>query len=423
LHHKAKLDESERQTLSVEALNKKRETIMKRNVLLLLVILVMALVMVMIALYVPSSLPVNSDFSAIYNTTLALVHRVPIYDLEQVESLAVQYAGIPEDDFFLARFPYPPWYALSTFYLGLMSAQAAGTLWFELNLVMLFLSVWLLTDGWPGRLRLIAFPLALFFLPVLGALSVGQYDFPVLLGTSLLIYSLRKQNVALTVLGLVLLTFKPHLGVLILLAALGWIVYNGGSFGRRVTWPLIGAGAALFIAGFLADPAWIVSYPKMLLGYQNEGNVSACSECVSLPVWISRWFFDGSLKTAAWIAIVLLVIFAIVFTLTRSLWKPHELLLTAALLVTLLVSPYLYNYDFLMLLVPFAILISRSSLAEKIIVLLCYLVPSLALILYGRNGNLSLVVVSFVLLVLLYARAQKQSLTLLQARHTIQTMK
>ncbi len=242
---------------------------------------------------------------------------------------------------------------------------------------MLFLSVWLLTDGWPGRLRLIAFPLALFFFPVLGALSVGQYDFPVLLGTSLLIYSLRKQNVALTVLGMVLLTFKPHLGALILLAALGWLIYHRQGFGRRVMRPLIIAGASLFLLGFIADPAWIASYPKMLLGYQNEGNVSACSECASLPVWLSRWFFDGSLGTAAGIAVLLLVLFLVLFLLTRSLWKPHELLLSFALLVTLLVSPYLYNYDFLMLLVPFAVLLHKSSWIEKIIVLICYLVPTL----------------------------------------------
>ena len=84
----------------------------------------------------------------------------------------------------------------------------------------------LVAHGWmaSGRLRLIAFPLALFFLPVLGALSVGQYDFPVLLGTSLLIYSLRKENVALTTLGAVLLTFKPHIGALILLSVLGWLI-------------------------------------------------------------------------------------------------------------------------------------------------------------------------------------------------------
>ena len=147
---------------------------MKRNLLILLIVTGIAAGMVVIALFVPNSLPAHSDFSALYNTDLALVHRVPIYDLEKVEALAVQFADIPPDKFFLARFPYPPWFALSTFYLGFLPAKAAATLWFELNLVMLFLSVWLLTDGWPGLWRLIGFPLALFFLPVPGALSVGQ---------------------------------------------------------------------------------------------------------------------------------------------------------------------------------------------------------------------------------------------------------
>ena len=393
---------------------------MKRNLLIFLIILIITGAIVLIAFYVPNSLPVNSDFSAIYNTDLALVHRIPIYDLDKVEALAVQYAGIPPEDFFLARFPYPPWYALSTFYFGFMSGRAAGTLWFELNLIMLFLSVWLLTDGWPGRLRLIAFPLALFFLPVLGALSVGQYDFPVLLGTSLLIYSLRKQKGGLTVLGMVLLTFKPHLGALILLAALGWLIYNWQDFGRRVMRPLLIAAASLIIVGFIADPAWIVTYPKMLLGYQSEGNVSACSECASLPVWSSRWFFDGSLATAAGIAVLLLVLFLVLFILTRSLWKKHELLLTAALLVTLLVSPYLYNYDFLMLLVPFAVLIRKSNWIEKTIVIICYLVPSFALVQYGRSGNVSLITVTFIMFILLFVRARNRALTSMDVRHTIQ---
>jgi hypothetical protein len=380
---------------------------MNRSLLTFLLLTFIAVLLVAIALYVPTALPANTDFSAIYNTDLALVHRVPIYDLEKVEALAVQYAGIPAEKFFLARFPYPPWYALSTFYLGWMPAQAAATLWFELNLVMLFLSVWFLTDGWSGRLRLIAFPLALFFFPVLGGLSVGQYDFPVLLGTSLLIYALRKQNVRLTVLGIVLITFKPHIGGLILLAALGWMIYNRGSFGRGAIRPLIGAGVVLIASGFLADPAWIVSYPRMLLGYQNEGNVSACSECASLPVWISRWLLDGSLQTAVWIAVLLLVAFVIVSYFMRSTLKSPDVLLSAALLVTLLVSPYLYNYDYLLLLIPFAVVTQKGHLIQRIAVLLCYLVPTFALILYGRNGNISLTLVSFLMLLTLYASAKK----------------
>jgi len=382
---------------------------MKRNFLIFLLITATPILMLAIALHIPNSLPVHSDFSALYNTDLALVNGIPIYDLPSVEAIALKASGIPPEKFFLARFPYPPWYALSTFYLGLLPAKAAATLWFELNLVMLFLSIWLLTDGWPGRLRLIAFPLALFFLPVLGALSVGQYDFPVLLGTSLLIYSLRKENVALTTFGAILLTFKPHIGALILLSVLIYLIVNGSNFGRRVMRSIVIAGILLFIVGFIADPAWIISYPKMLLNYQGEDNVTACSECASLPVWLSRWFFDGSLAEAVLISAILLVIDGVIFlAVRRRLLKSPALMLTSTLLITLLVSPYLYNYDFILLLVPFAVLINvKGSILQKIIVIICYLVPTFALLLLGRAGNISLIVVTIVIIALLYLHVQK----------------
>ena len=378
---------------------------MKRNLLFFLIVIATAIIMVVVALYVPNALPTHTDFSAIYNTDLALVNRIPIYDIPRVEAFAAERSGISAEKFFLAQFPYPPWYALSTFYLGLLPAKAAATLWFEINLAMLFLSIWLLTDGWSGRARLIAFPLTLFFLPVLGALSVGQYDFPVLLGISLLIYSLRRENVPLTMLGLVLLTFKPHVGALILLATLGWLLYNGGSFGRRVMRSVVLTGVFLVAAGFIADLSWVVSYPRMLLNYQNEGNVSACSECASLPVFLSRWLFNGSLTNAIWIALVVLFILVILFYLIRSSSNTsHELLVSAALLATLLASPYLYNYDFLLLLLPFAVVINKSNLMQKMIVFICYLVPTFALLLFGRGGNISLIIVTVGMAALVYVQ-------------------
>jgi hypothetical protein len=378
---------------------------MDRRIFFLLSLFLVLIIMLAVALYVPNSLPIHSDFSAIYNTDLALVNGVPIYDLAAVEAIAVEVSGIPADKFFLARFPYPPWYALSTFYLGLLPAKAAGTLWFEINLVMLFMSVWFLTDGWHPRLRLIAFPLALFFLPVLGALAVGQYDFPVLLGASLLIYSLRRENMALMTLGAVLLTFKPHIGALILLSVVIYLFADKNSFGQRAIRSILLAGVFLFVIGFVADPAWPVSYPKMLLNYQAEGNVTACSECASLPVWLSRWFFDGSLAKAALIASGLLIVLVVVFFVKRNVWlKSPALLISFNLLITLLVSPYLYNYDFILLLVPFAVLLMDGDIAQKIIAVICYLVPTFAIAFFGRAGNISLIVVTIVITVLLYLR-------------------
>jgi hypothetical protein len=43
---------------------------------------------------------------------------------------------------------------------------------------------------------------------------------------------------------------------------------------------------------------------------------------------------------------VLLFAFGVMLYFLRSFLKAHELLLSAVLLITLLVSPYLYNYDF-----------------------------------------------------------------------------
>jgi glycosyl transferase family 87 len=404
---------------------------MKRNVLIGLIISVAIIIMVIAAIYVPNSLPTDSDFGAVYNAGVAFVHRVPIYDIPAVTAVAAENAGVPVEKFFLAPFPYPPWYSLSTFYLGWLPIQSAALLWFELNLAMVFFSVWFLTDGWSGRLRLIAFPLGLFFLPIIGAISIGQNVFPVLLGGAMLVYSLKKENVALTALGSVLITFKPHIGALMALAVLIYPIASRDKpalpkehrddvssiegFGRRMLRSLLIAGVILFVTGLIADPLWYVRYPKMLLGitsvnYGAGSDATLCVKCASLPVWASRWFFDGSLTTAAFIALALLIALSIVFFRVRSsLLKQPELFLNAALVITLLVSPYLFNYDFIVLLIPFAVLWSgKSGLVEKLIVILCYLAPSLAIGLYDRAGNISLLIVTIVLTTLIFLRAKSK---------------
>ena len=381
---------------------------MSRPLLFLLSSFLIIVIILAVAIYIPNTLPTGSDFSALYYADLALVNSIHIYDIPAMEKLAQAASSIPAENFFMPRFPYPPWYALSTFYLGLLPVASAGTLWFELNLIMLFISIWFLTDGWDGRLRLIAFPLGLMFLPVIGALSVGQYDFPVLLGTSILTYALRKENVPLTTLGAALLTFKPHVGALILLSALVWLIGSPNGFARSALRSIILAGMFLFVMGFIADPAWILNYPKMLLNYQNEGNVTSCSECANIPVFTSRWLFDGSLSHAAMVALVLFIILTIIFfTRRKVLHQSPELLLTAALLITLLASPYLYNYDFILLLVPFSVLAS-GGLVEKIVVLTCHLLPTLALLLFGRLGNITLLTAAVMLTVFVFLRAKSQ---------------
>jgi len=109
------------------------------------------------------------------------------------------------------------------------------------------------------------------------------------------------------------------------------------------------------------------------------------------------------------IALLLLFVLVGVFFLKRNvLLKSFSSLILSALLITLLVSPYLYNYDFILLLVPFTLFINEGNLLQKIVIILCYFVPTFVIALYGRAGNISLLIVTLVITALLYLRIKSQ---------------
>ncbi|PWB74933.1 MAG: hypothetical protein C3F07_06630 [Anaerolineales bacterium] len=384
-------------------------TEMKRALILLLSFILLAVVMVVVALKVPVPLAINSDFQVLYYTTHGLLRGIDVYDQAAKIQMISERFGTPLEINFIPQFAYPPWFALSTFYLGLFSIRSAAVLWFETNLLMLFLSVWFLTDGWKPLYRLLAFPAALIFYPVLGMLAIGQYDFPILLGASMLVYSIKHRQPVLTALGLSLLTFKPHLGGLVLIAGLLHLFLRRDEFGRRALQYTIGAGVFLFVVGFLADSAWPLNYLGSLLNYRGLGHITTCSECVNISVWLARGLSgESSLSQAGAIAGLLLIASVAAFVSIRPrLWRSPTLLLASALMVTVFASPYLYNYDFILLLLTFAVLADSKNLTERIVVFLCYLAPTFVLVAYGRAGNIILLAVTIVITLLLYLRARR----------------
>jgi hypothetical protein len=124
---------------------------------------------------------------------------------------------------------------------------------------------------------------------------------------------------------------------------------------------------------------------------------------------LSRWIFAGSLSKAALIALALFAVLVVLFFWVRSsLMKDPILLLNVTLIVTLIISPYLFNYDFIMLLIPIAVLWCESNLTQKIILGACYFVPTLALGILGRAGNITLLIATLIIAVLLFQRAKSQ---------------
>ncbi|HEY9153417.1 MAG TPA: glycosyltransferase 87 family protein, partial [Anaerolineales bacterium] len=283
-------------------------------------------------------------------------------------------------------------------------------LWFEINLAMLFLTIWLLSADWHPRLRLFSFLAPFFFIPVIGTLGVGQYDFPTLLGTAILIYAIRRQRLALTSIGAALLTFKPHVGILIFVAALIYFFFSRSAFSRRALIWIFSGIAILCVIGLIADPLWMMDYPRSFSTYQTGADIAGCIACASLPSWLAaRFIANPTLSQMTLIGGIVFVVLILLFGLIRSsLLKSPDYLLNVSIVITLLAIPHLYNYDFVLLLIPFALLAEQShSWLERIGLIILYLFPFFAITIFGRaNGDPSLLVVTLILALLVFIHAR-----------------
>jgi hypothetical protein len=380
-------------------------------VLSVLIIVLLPIAMLAIALYVPNSLLTNSDFLAIYDADLRLLQQIKPYDYQsQIRSMA-EHADTSAENIYVPQFPYPPWYALSTFYLGLLPIQSAATLWFEINLVMLFLTVWFLSADWHPRLRLFSFLAPFFFIPIIGTLGVGQYDFPVLLGSAILIYAIRHKRLALISIGAALLTFKPHVGIPIFIAVLLYFFLLRDLFSRRALVWIFGGIASLCVIGLIADPLWMIDYPLSFLTYQTGADIASCAACDSLPSWLAGHLISNpALSQMTLIGALLFVVLIFLFGLIHSrLLKSADYLLNISILIDLLANPHLYNYDFILLLIPFALLAEESrSWFERIGLIILYLFPFFAIVRFGRTiGDPTLLFVTLLLALLVFIHARK----------------
>ncbi len=362
-----------------------------------LVPLVALCFLVVIAL-LPIPIPPYLDFQVIYHADLGLLRGISIYDHAGQVNMIAALADVLPTQVYVLPFPYPPWYALVTLPLALLPITVAARLWFGLNLLMLFASIWLLTNDWEPRWRLASFLLALFFWPILGSLFIGQYSFPILLGAALFGYAQQNQKAGLTALAAALLTFKPHLGLLVLLVGLIHLFFRRDGFGRRALIATVIVGIFLFGIGFLASPLWPLDYFHSLAGFKD---VSQCHQCNNVAMKMAALFGEG-FNLAVGFAVVLLALLIGWLIWQRHAWLLQPYLLTASTVtITLLASPYLQNYDYILLLVPIFVMASNARHFEWAFVAGAYVLPLLGLAIFGLAGEVSLILSALIVFVLL----------------------
>jgi hypothetical protein len=275
-------------------------------------------------------------------------------------------------------------------------------MWFFINLTLIAASAWLLTPRLKPILRILAAFAAIMFIPAFGLLMVGQYSAPVLLGAALFIWAARKQSPGWVAVALLLMTFKPHIGGILFLAGVGWLIFEKTPFARRALISLIIGGLFLAALGFAADPAWPLTYLQSLGRYRDIPGVQTCGLCASLSVALVQVATGQSnTGTAAWVSLVLAGVGILLLWRVRARLKDASVLMALSAILTLLLDPYLLNYDYILLLVPLLWLAQREKLAIAV-----YFIPWAALAL-GRDGNLLLPAAALSLLVIFWKKHGK----------------
>jgi arabinofuranan 3-O-arabinosyltransferase len=247
---------------------------------------------------------------------------------------------------------YPPTYLFVAAALAMLPYLVALLGWLAVTLPMYVAAVRVIMGERLGILIACAFP------AVMWNMLVGQNGFltAALIGFILLTLDTRP-IVAGVLLGL--LTYKPQFGILfpIVLVANGqWLVIAAASVTAAV---LVVASAAVFgVAAWSAFFTWLPATSEIILGDGRAG----LNKLQSL-FGVVRWL--GGSSTAAFIAQGLLIAVCAVAlaVITRDRRVPGELKSAAMATGALLATPYLYMYDFPVLMIPLAFLL-RLGLRE-----------------------------------------------------------
>ena len=238
------------------------------------------------------------------------------------------------------------------FPLGFLSLQQASNLWFLVNIVSLLCIVWISLDSRRPSVLLFASALllSLFFPPTVTHIWAGQISIPVTLAMLTLAIWHDEMHIfwlaALMAIGL----SKPQLAILVLP---GLMIYRLKAQGFQKTFQLglyvLGCILVFLIPLFIAYPNWIPDFVSSI--QQNPSWAHPSS------LYFLRTALPG-IGTQAWV-----VLAVVVFILNLRLWMtlPQRDAAYWSLALTTLISPYIWTWDFVLLLPLFISSLSKAK--------------------------------------------------------------
>lgn len=251
-------------------------------------------------------------------------------------------------------FRYPPPTALAFEPVSLLPLGTSLAVWTVGGLAAYLVATRLL------RLPATAALLVLASIPAYSTVAQGQNTFFFLLvfAAAAALVARGRSLAAGLVLGLLVL--KPQLAA----GPAVWLLSSPSSHRSELTGALVSGGALGTVSAVVAPSGW-KTYLSALPELADPGPVNRVWYFSSLDFW-RMLAGEPRLATVAWAAVVLAVVVAAVPRF-RRLRGDGELSLAIAVVVTLLVTPHLVVYDWLLAVVPGAILWHRHALRRPLL--------------------------------------------------------
>ena len=321
------------------------------------VIIFISLVLVIIVLWIATSRAVlyknmlNGDFFTFWLSGWMVWQGQQPYDQSQ---------WLANNHFFGAEwipnptFVYPLPLAILFAPLGSLDLLQAAKIWVLLSSLMVLASAVLLLSLWTSPTKwsfLLPTVVGFFtFRAVLIVLRTAQLGALWLLIISLVIWFWKRRCWWCGGLLLPFLMLKPSFGFLIFGLAAIWLLVDrrlGALFGMVIS------GLALLIIGWLIDPAWIQHYLSI-------GGEKLARDFGYFPtLWgFLYMFFQQNLMRTAQVGVAISILIVTMLLVIFLHWKNRldpEKVMSLIILVSLLLTPYLWAYDHILLLLPIMI--------------------------------------------------------------------
>ncbi len=311
----------------------------------------------------------NRDFMSLFAGGKAILRGLDPYDPAVWNPLRAELGStwMPDD-----RTPFPLWTLLLVLPFAALDLGWAAASWLAFSLCVLGGGVFLLINAYYHKpLPVPEFALVALFTftyrAVLVSMNNGQITFLLFFILALFLWLIKRERPFLAGIALSFVIIKPNAFVLFVPAFGLWLLWR-----RR--WRIVAgaatSGIAMFVISWLVIPGWLFEW----LNVTGKTEVTAITPTVwglAYEIWPEWWGILG----LGFVVLVTAVIGLIIF---RNKTLAETEVLSLALIGSLLITPYAWVYEHLVLLVPCTILfltIKPRKLAAFIWLLLVFLLP------------------------------------------------